>query len=404
MRTLVTLVITFFFSFSFLNLGAQETTAWRGGTNGIYNETGLMKTWPEEGPEIKWVFEGFGEGHSSPVLALGHIFVSSMIDKDGYIFILDMDGKEVKRYKYGEEYYESFPGSRSTPVISDGWLYMYSGKGVIYAFDAMQGKLRWKRDMLAETDGENIKWGVTETLLVDDDVIYCSPGGKKQNVVALNRLNGETIWTSSGVGDASAYCSPVMIEREGRKLLVTMMASHIIGLDAASGKLLWSFEQPNKWSVHANTPIFYDNSVICTSGYGHGTVRLNLSADGSSVEKAWFNSDFDNRIGGVVCVDGYLYASGDNNRGWRCLDAKTGEEKWFNRDLGNGVTIAADGMLYLYSDRGELALVEATPEAYKQKGLTKVEHGTAQHWAHPVIKDGLLYLRHGSALIAYKLK
>ncbi|HPR30920.1 MAG TPA: PQQ-binding-like beta-propeller repeat protein [Prolixibacteraceae bacterium] len=402
MKHLFALTILFLILLS--SAWSQGQTAWRGGTNGVYTAEGLLPSWPESGPEIAWVFEGLGEGHSSPVLALGHIFVSTMIGADGYIVLLTRDGKEVKRYVYGPEYTESYPGSRSTPVISGGWLYIYSGLGVIYAFDAMEGKLRWSRDMLKETDGKNIQWGVTETLALDGDVLYCSPGGKKENVVALNRLNGQTIWTSAGVGDLSAYCTPLVVQHGSRKLLVTMMASHIQGIDAKSGEFLWSYEQPNQWSVHANTPIYTDNALICTSGYGQGTVRLNVSPDGSSVEKAWFNSLFDNRIGGVVYLDGYLYASGDKNRGWRCLDAKTGEEKWYSNELANGVVIAADGLLFLYTERGELALAKASPDGLILTGKTKVEYGTAQHWAHPVIDQGILYLHHGKALIAYKIK
>lgn len=382
---------------------AQEATSWRGGTNGIYQANNLMTSWPDGGTEIIWAFEGLGEGHSSPVFALNHIFVSSMIGQEGYISILDLKGKEVKKYPYGEEYFESYPGARSTPVIAGDWLYIYSGKGVIYAFDAMSGNLRWKKDILSETDGANIKWGVTETLIADGDVLYCSPGGKVNNVVAINRKNGNIIWSSPGVGDLSAYCTPVIVPREGRKLLVTMMASHIIGLDASNGAVLWSFEQPNQWSVHANTPIVNGNSVICTSGYGKGTVCLNLSADGSSIEKAWFNDQFDNRIGGVVCIDDHLYGSGDKNRGWHCIDAKTGEAKWHNKELGNGVTIAADGLLFLYSDRGELMVAKASPVELNISGKVKVEKGSAQHWAHPVVHQNILYLRHGNALIAYKI-
>lgn len=402
MKTKLTiLILTFLLTQS---VYSQTATSWRGGTNGIYPANGIMKTWPASGPEILWVYEGLGEGHSSPVFAFDQIFISSMIEKDGYISILTPQGKEIKKYKYGEEFFESFPGSRSTPVIAGDWLYIYSGQGVIYAFEALTGTLRWKKDMLTETDGENIKWGVTETLLIDGDVIYCSPGGKTNNVVALNRTNGNIIWASPGVGDVSAYCTPIVLQMQGRKILVTMMASHIIGIDAASGKLLWSHEQPNQWSVQANTPIYVDNSVICTSGYGQGTVRLNLSPDGSSVTKAWFNEIFDNRIGGVVCLDGFLYGSGDKNRGWFCIDVKTGETKWQNKELGNGVTIAADGMLFLYTDRGELMLAEASSSEIKIAGTTKVEKGTAQHWAHPVINNNILYLRHGKALIAYKIK
>jgi len=199
-----------------LGAQAQKSTAWRGGTNGVYPDKGLLKTWPQSGPEILWTFQGLGEGHSSPVFALGKIFVSTMIEKTGYIIILSMDGKEIKRYPYGEEFFESWPGTRSTPVVVGDMLYIYSGKGVIYASDALTGTLKWKKEMLTG-DAENIKWGVTETLVIDGDMIFCSPGGKTQNVVALNRINGNLIWSSPGVGDLSAYCTPLIIEQGGRK-------------------------------------------------------------------------------------------------------------------------------------------------------------------------------------------
>ncbi|MGF7138287.1 PQQ-binding-like beta-propeller repeat protein [Roseimarinus sediminis] len=383
---------------------AQEQTAWRGGSDGVYQAENLKRTWNEGEPVIDWVYEDLGQGHSSPVFALGHIFLSSMIDSTGYITILNNEGKEVKRYPYGVEFFESFPGARSTPVIVGDWLYMYSGKGVIYAFDAMTGTLRWEKPILEETDGENIKWGVTETLLVDGDVIYSSPGGKTNNVVALNRKTGEMIWSSPGVGDLSAYCTPLVVNMNNRKLLVTMMASHIIGLDAASGELLWNYEQPNQWSVHANTPVYADGILACTSGYGKGTVGLKLSDDGAKAEKAWFNSDFDSRMGGVVYLDGHLYGSGDKNREWRCINMKTGEARWESTEVGKGVVIAADNLLFLYSERGELALAEVSSEAFRLKGQTKVTHGSAQHWAHPVIFNNKLYLRHGNALISYIIK
>lgn len=383
---------------------AQTTTVWRNGTDGIYPDTGLLKTWSENGPEILWVFEGLSEGHSSPAFALDHIFVSTMIGQEGFIFVLNMDGKEVKRYAYGTEYFESYNGARSTPVIVGDWLYIYSGQGVIYAFDALKGDLRWKKDMLTETDGKNIQWGVTETVVVDAGLLYLSPGGKTENVVALDRKTGETVWSTPGVGDLSAYCTPKLIELENRKLLVTMMASHILGIDAETGELLWNHHQPNQWSVHANTPVYNNGILYCTSGYGQGTVALQLSEDGSSVTQKWFNADLDNRMGGTVIIDGYLYGSGDKNRGWYCIDAKTGKQMWSSKTPANGVVIAADGLLFIYSDRGELVLANAGHEAFEIKGQAKVTHGTAQHWAHPVINNGILYLRHGDALVAYKIK
>ncbi|MBP7509530.1 MAG: PQQ-binding-like beta-propeller repeat protein [Prolixibacteraceae bacterium] len=400
MKMRLLLILCVIFS---LSVNAQQLTQWRGGTNGIYPDKGLLRTWPADGPQILWSFEGLGEGHSSPVFAHDKIFVSSMIGQTGYIFILTMDGKEIKRYPYGTEFFESWPGTRSTPVIDGNTLYIYSGMGVIYSFDALSGTLKWKKEMLTEGT-ENIKWGVTETLVIDGDKLFCSPGGKPYNVVALNKNTGDVIWSNPGTGDLSAYCTPAVVNLPSRKILVTMMASHIVGFDINNGKLLWSYEQPNQWSVHANTPIYSTGILYCTSGYGQGTVALKVSPDGEEIEKVWFNKDFDSRMGGVVYLDGYLYSSGDKAREWRCLDAKTGIEKWSSTEVGKGVVVSADNMLFMYSEKGEIAIAEATPEKFKLLGKAQVTLGTAQHWAHPVIKNGILYIRHGNALIAYKIK
>ena len=355
------LIISIVFTSSFLS--AQTPTRWRGPNgNGVYNETGLLKQWPANGPEIVWHYDELGDGHSSPVFANGLIYLSAGIDEVGYVVVLTMDGKLKWKVPYGKEFYESYPGARSSPVVVGDLLYIYSGLGVLTCMDAANGDIKWIKDAFKDFDGKNITWGVTETVVVDGDKVYLTPGGKKNNVVALNRFNGNLIWSSIGLGEVSAYCTPLLVDLPARKLLVTMTANHIIGLDAASGKLLWSQEQTNQWSVHANTPIFYDGGLFCFSGYGQGGVKLSLSDDGSSIEKEWFKKELDSRIGGMVVVDGYLYGSGDKGREWRCVDWKTGEEKYASKEIGKGVVIYADGKLYCYSEKGELALVEATPD------------------------------------------
>jgi outer membrane protein assembly factor BamB len=391
--------------FTGLTVFSQTPTRWRGPNgSGVYDETGLLKKWPDSGPEIIWHFDELGEGHSSPAFANGLIYLSGMIDQTGHIFVLNYDGNLEWKAPYGEEFHESYPGSRSTPVVAGDLLYIYSGNGVLTCMDAHNGGVKWRKDVFKDLDGRNIRWGVTETPVVNEDLIFITPGGKKNNVVALNRFNGNLVWSSPGNGELSAYCTPLLVELPARKLLVTMTADHIIGIDIKDGKTLWSHPQTNKWQVHANTPIYHDGGLFCFSGYGQGGVKLDLNADGSSVTKAWFNENLDNRIGGMVLVDGYLYGSGDNNRQWRCVDWKTGEEKYEATDIGKGVTISADGMLYCYSDRGELALVGATPEGFNLVSKTRVELGSAQHWSHPVIHNGRLYLRHGNTLIAYRIK
>lgn len=399
----ILLVLTIIFAAYIVQ--AQTPTRWRGPNgNGVYNETGLLKQWPAAGPEIIWHYDDLGEGHSSPVFANGLIYLSAGIDSTGYIVVLNKDGKLQWKKAYGKEYYESYPGVRSSPVVVGDLLYIYSGYGVLTCMDAKTGNIKWQKDGFKDFDGLNIQWGVTETVVVDGGLVYFTPGGKKNNVVALNRMTGDLIWTSPGVGDKSAYCTPLLVDLKSRKLLVTMTADHIIGIDASTGKVLWSHPHTNRWQVHANTPLYFNNSLFCFSGYGQGGVKLDLNEDGSAVTKAWFNEKLDNRIGGMVVVDGYLYGSGDNAREWRCVDWKTGEEKYASKEIAKGVVIYADGMLYCYSERGELALVEAKPDAFKIVGQTKVELGSAQHWSHPVIDEGRLYLRHGNVLMAYKIK
>lgn len=391
--------------FSALNLTAQNITKWRGlNSLGDYQETGLLKQWSAAGPDRIWYYEGLGEGHSSPAIANNLIYLSGMIDQTGYVIALDFDGKLKWKAPYGVEFTESYPGSRSTPVIADDLLYIYSGNGLLTCMDANNGTVKWKKDAFKDFDGKNITWGVTETVVVDGDVVYLTPGGKSNNLVALNRINGNLLWSSPGLGEKSAYCTPLVVELPSRKILVTHTADHIIGLDSRDGKLLWSYPHTNRYQVHPNTPVYNNGELFCFSGYGQGSVKLTLSDDGSSVKKAWINDKLDSRIGGIVLLDGFLYGSGDTNRQWRCVNWNTGEETYASTEIAKGVVISADGMLYCYSERGELALVEATPKGFNIKGLTKVDLGTAQHWAHPVINQGRLFLRHGDVLIAYKIK
>ena len=168
--------------------------------------------------------------------------------------------------------------------------------------------------------------------------------------------------------------------------------------------MLWSHRHPNQYSVHPNTPIYHNGALYFFSGYGQGGGKVKLNGDGSSVSLVWTDKTIDSRMGGAVLVDGYIYGSGDQNREWRCLDWETWKEMYASRSIGKGVVIYADGMLYCYSDRGELALGKADPTGFEVTGQTRVTLGTEQHWAHPMIHDGVLYVRHGNAIIAYKVR
>ena len=263
----LTLFATFFIVLQ--SLGQDLTTRWRGPHgNGIYEETQLLKKWPASGPEISWTFDDLGVGYSSPVIAMDRIFVSGMEGETGHIYCLDKSGKLVWKAPYGREFSTSYPGSRSSPTIAGDLLYILSGMGELVCIQRSDGKLVWKKHLFKDFDGKNIQWGITETLVVDKDKVYCTPGGKRNNLIALNRFNGKLIWSSPGEEEETAHCSPILIKLPTREILVTMTANHIIGVDANDGKMLWSHSQTNRYSIHANTPIYHQGAVFCFSGYG----------------------------------------------------------------------------------------------------------------------------------------
>jgi len=402
MNRLILLVIAFVL---IPEASSQEATRWRGPSgNGIYPESGLLKQWPSSGPEILWAYEELGKGHSSAVVTGGFVYSSGMVDSTGFLFKFDLDGHLVYKQAYGAEFSASYSGTRGTPVIVGNKVYLVSGNGKLVCFNEGDGKIDWSKELFKEFDGSNIMWGINETPVVDGRIIYVTPGGKKNNVVALNRFSGELIWSSKGVGELSAYCTPLLFNHNGRKILATHTASHLIGLDAASGEVLWSQKHPNTYSVHPNTPIYHNGELFYFSGYGQGGGKLTLSEDGGSVSRAWYNKSADSRMGGAVLTEGYIYTSGDVNREWRCLDWKSGKEMYSSTEIGKGVVIYADGMLYCYSERGELALVKPGPTGFDVVSKTQVTLGSEQHWAHPSIYNGRLYVRHGKSLVCYKVK
>ncbi|MBN1765066.1 MAG: PQQ-like beta-propeller repeat protein [Sedimentisphaerales bacterium] len=381
-------------------------------------ETSLLKEWPPDGPRLLWTFYGLGEGHSSASIAHGVIYTTGMIDKEGFIFALDLKGKLKWKKSYGAEWWESYPGTRSTPTVEEDRLYLISGKGVFFCFDAKTGQKKWLVDLMEKFSGENIQWGIAESPLIDGEKIYCTPGGKGTSVAALNKMTGETIWVSKDLSDKSAYCCPVVFDHGGKHLYVTMLAKSIVCLDTADGSLLWQIPHKVDWDISAVSPLYHDGCLYFTNGYGKGGMLLELSDDGTRYTRKWTDKVLDCRLGGVVLVDGYIYGSNDKNA-WICIEFSTGKVKYNVKDIGKGSVIYADGMLYCYSEGdGTLALVKASPAGYDIISSFKVtvppektaadqadeEEDQVAHWPHPSIANGVLYVRHGNALMAYDIK
>ena len=388
---------------AFFPLHAQMQ--WRNDRTGIYNETGLMKSWAASGPEMLWHTDGFGLGYSSVCVVYDKIFVTGCIDEKGYLFVLNREGKLQQKIEYGNEYVRSYPGARSGMMHDDGKLYIVSGMAVLYCYDIQTMRLLWKKDYAQEYAAENTRHGWHGPPLIVGEKLIIAPGGKKHHVVALNKSTGEMIWTAEGAAesDMSGYGVPIFIADQQVPQVAVMMGDHIIGLDVTNGRLLWSYPHTNRFREHPNTPIYHDNMLLCTSAYGKGSVMLRLTNGGRSVSKVWELTEIGHAMGHAMKFGNYIYSSGER-MDWHCVDWQTGKIMYSDRTLGVGNIIAADGMLYIYSDRGEMALVKPNHEKFEIVSKFNITLGTEQHWAHPVIYKGILYVRHGDSLMTYKIK
>jgi outer membrane protein assembly factor BamB len=387
------------------NLVITENSQWRGERrDGVYNETELQKAWHKDGPELLWAFEGLGDGFTSPAIANERLYLTGLIYDELFLYVFDLCGKLLAKKHIDKERIAAYPGPRSTICVNDGKLYLYTAFGMLHCLNETTLETVWTKSLFSDFDGKDIMWGVNESPLIVGEKIFMTPGGVKHNVVALNKHTGELIWSSPGMGTPSSYCSPQFIEGYAVPMMVTNTLEHIIALNANTGEMLWAHPQTNQQNIHPNTPLYSDGMILSTTGYGGGTVMLRLINDGKTVKEVWKNSEMDCQMGGIVKVGNYVYATGHKNKNWFCVDWNTGKTMYKDRSLAGSNVIYADGMLYLYSDRGKMHLVKPNPDQLELVSSFDVTLGTDQHWAHPVIHSGVLYIRHGNALMAYKIK
>lgn len=409
------ILFLFFISLIIITSCAQknDSSDWRGpNRDGIYNETGLLKSWGEDGPEMLWANEGLGFGHSAVAVANNKVYVTGIrdtLESLGTLFTFDLNGKLLWEKAYGKDFSLNFHGTRSTPVVVNDLIYIESGMGAVYCLNANSGDLVWSKDFIADFGVDSvIMFGFSESVLIDGDNLICVPGAKENNVIALNRFTGEKVWACSGEGEMATYNSPILVNYKNLKLIVAMTSNSILGIDAASGEKYWRVEHTQQNKIHANTPIYADGKiVVATAGRSEtsGMVQIQLSDDGKSVSEVWRNKKFVNLMGGLVKIDSCLYGSAYMKKDWQVINWNTGKSIIQNKELGGGAIIYADGLFYCYAERdGEMALVEASPDEFTIVSKFKVPLGTKEHWARPVIDNGVLYIRHGDALMAYNIK
>ncbi len=311
----------------------------------------------------------------------------------------DMDGDLLWKIEADDAWTRSHPGSRSTPTIDGENLYLLSGNGVIGCWDSGTGEQKWTRKT-SEFRGRPGGWGYAESILIHGNLVIVKPGGKNC-IVALDKSTGETVWTSSGFDAKPEYSSCIFVEYEGVPMIITGTKSGIVGIDARDDDLLWQ----NDWSAgntaNCPTPAYADGYVFWSNGYGKGGIWLRLRKDGDGVtaDEAWTTKELVCHHGGYIIRDGYIY--GNHSGGWACLKLDTGEVQWQERAVGKGSLCFADGMLYLFGEKGGKAgLGTCSPEGMEVRGTFAVE-GDGPSWAHPVVTGGRLYLRYATHLYCF---
>ena len=375
-------------------------------------DTGLLKTWPTGGPSRIWEAVGIGQGYSTVAIAAGRIYTTGAIDGHCVITALDMHGSKVWTRRNGTAWKRSYPGTRSTPTITAGLLYHLSGVGNLVCLKADGGEPVWSVNILEEFNGRNIRWGLAESPLVVGDRVICTPGGEDVSMVALDRMTGEVVWKCTGAQDRPGYASPILVDHQGLKQIVTAMSESIVGVRLSDGKLLW--RHPHKVYADENitTPLFHDGFLIVSGCVRKGTTSLTLevSGDECSVKQHWHSGTLDNKQGGIVLHDGRLYGYAETQKSapWVCIDFATGKTIFQSAPVKstykyrNGCITYADGMFYLYADNGNLALVKPTDSGFDPTGRLAIEDpGKQPTWAHPVVCGGRLYVRYGDKLGVY---
>ncbi|MHC4501127.1 MAG: outer membrane protein assembly factor BamB family protein [Planctomycetota bacterium] len=374
----------------------------------VSQETGLLKQWPPSGPKLLWTAKDIGEGFATVAVANGLIYTTGNIEAYTVITALNLDGKSNWTAKNGPAYNRSHPGTRGTPTIDKGRLYHENADGDIICLDAATGKTIWSLNIVEKFNGRNIRWGLAESLLVDGNNLICTPGGTTAGIVALDKNTGHTVWICDQTHDKPGYCSPIVFEHKGVRQIVTMMARSIVGVNADNGKLLWQFEHVTPYDENINVPIFYDGGIfVSTQTTGSRLLSLKVRGEEVSVEQVWQSELLENQHGGVLLVGHYLYGSRRHTaRGaWVCLDINTGKRMYSERGIGRGSLTCADGMLYALNHDRTVALVRPSPDTFEIiSQFTIPAAGSGPTWAHPVVCNGRLYIRHGDFLYCYDIK
>lgn len=406
---------------AFATAEEADWPGWRGpNRDGKSDATGLNTNWEQTPPKLKYMSSGLGKGYASLSIGNGRIYTSGNLSDGQAVIALDQQtgAKVWSTLITSEVPKHGYTGSRTTPTIDGDHLYVVASNGAAVCLNSKDGEIVWKREF-KDFGGKMMSgWGFSESPLVDGDLMLCTPGGKDAMIVALNKMTGKEVWRSAmpdlgSKKQGAGYSSIVISNAGGVKQYVQLVGQGVIGVRASDGEYLWGYADVANGTANIPTPIIDGDFVFASSGYGTGAALVKIKGDGVdkvSAEEIYFlkAKTLQNHHGGLVLVDGHVYGGHGHGRGMPiCVEMKTGKVVWGGDIRGEGsgsaAVLYADGHLIFRYQSGEVALMEATPKGYQLKGVLKPEYQEDKSWAHPVIVDGLLYLREQDKLMCYDI-
>jgi outer membrane protein assembly factor BamB len=410
MKRLITAVLVLILLFTFTAIAKTQTPSWPyfhgPKRDNISTETGLLKSWPTDGPKLLWKFSDCGLGYSGPAIVDGMIFTAGDFNDVEYVIALDTNGKELWRTPNGSSWTGSHPGSRTTPTYDKGVLYHMNPVGRIAALKARSGKEIWAIDLQEAFGAKFGIWAMSENLIVDGGLVFCLPGGEKALAAALDKKTGKVVWTNNDLDETAAYCTPAIVTYKGRRLLLTLSQRSLIGLDAKTGELLFSHPHITPHDQNITVPVFKDGHIFIASGHSGGGRLLKINDDVNSVEEVWFNEELDNCHGGIILQDGYLYGSAckKGGKGFFCVDMISGDVKYMGQIEKVSLT-SADDNFYAITQKGLVFLIPCSSNEFKITCSFQLPmESNIPTFAHPVICGGKLYLRQDNNLYAFDIK
>lgn len=388
---------------------AVDWPQWRGpNRDGVSTETGLLASWPTDGPKVLWEAKT-GDGFASVAIAKGRAFTIFQDGDHEAVVAWDAEtGREIWRYRYECAYKNNYGnGPRSTPTIDGDTIYTVGGSGLMHCLDAFtdqpNGKVVWKKDLMEGFAAKVPKWGVAFSPLVEGDRVFIMPGGPNgQSLAALDKKTGAVIWQKHS--DSPSYSSPIGTTFHGQRQVLFLTGTRLVSVAPDDGTELWSFPWKTQENCNIATPIVVDDYVFISASYGKGCAVLKVEKAGDkwTPSLVYKNRNMRNHFSTSVRWKDYLFGFDDSDL--KCIDFRTGESTWDMHGFDKGSVLLVGDQLIVYGANGILALADANPREYVERSRFQFSKVARSCWSVPVVANGRLYVRDTERLVCFDVK